>query len=123
MLLLPPISSGLSARDSLLRLIDLDPDSRISASEMAHAPDVLRSLDRNHDGKVTLNECLVAGDANQTRQRPSEIPIFEVLDTNRDGELSPNEIANATAALNALDRNADGWLTRPEVDEGTRHRN
>jgi hypothetical protein len=37
------------------------------------------------------------------------------LDTNKDGELDADEIANASASLLKLDANADGKLTREEL--------
>jgi hypothetical protein len=43
-------------------------------------------------------------------------PIMAALDTNRDGELSPEEIRNAAAALKSLDHNHDGTLDRSELE-------
>jgi Ca2+-binding EF-hand superfamily protein len=37
-------------------------------------------------------------------------PLFQALDTDKDGELSAAEIANAPAALKTLDKNKDGKL-------------
>jgi hypothetical protein len=48
-------------------------------------------------------------------KRPPPQPLQKALDTNRDGELSPDEISNSTAALEALDKNGDGALTRKEL--------
>ena len=42
-------------------------------------------------------------------------PIIAVLDVNRDGVISADEIANASKALKKLDRNGDGELTRDEL--------
>lgn len=42
-------------------------------------------------------------------------PLLVALDTNRDGELSAEEIAGASKALASLDKNADGKLTRDEL--------
>lgn len=42
-------------------------------------------------------------------------PIVRALDADKNGELSSAEIANAPAALRALDINADGNLTRDEL--------
>ena len=37
------------------------------------------------------------------------------LDTNKDGELSSDEIEHAAKALRALDKNNDGKITRDEL--------
>jgi hypothetical protein len=42
-------------------------------------------------------------------------PLFMALDTNGDGVLDAQEIANAPAALKKLDKNGDGRLTEDEV--------
>ncbi len=44
----------------------------------------------------------------------SPIPIFAALDPNGDAVIDEKEIANAVAALKALDKNGDGKLTRDE---------
>ncbi|QDT29577.1 EF-hand domain-containing protein [Gimesia panareensis] len=43
------------------------------------------------------------------------LPIFVVLDVNKDGELSKEEINNATAALQKLDKDKDGKLSQDEL--------
>jgi len=47
-------------------------------------------------------------------------PLMEAIDADKDGELSPEEIANAVAALKTLDKNDDGKLdsaeTRPNFE-------
>ena len=40
--------------------------------------------------------------------------MVAALDTNSDGVISKEEIANAPAALRSLDRNGDGRLTADE---------
>lgn len=42
-------------------------------------------------------------------------PVMLVLDTNHDGELSADEIANASVALLVLDQNGDGQLAHEEL--------
>jgi hypothetical protein len=42
-------------------------------------------------------------------------PLFAALDTNHDGVIDANEIANAPAALKKLDKNDDGKLTLREL--------
>lgn len=46
---------------------------------------------------------------------PRMNPLFAALDTNGDGVIDAQEIANATASLRKLDRNGDGQLTEDEV--------
>jgi hypothetical protein len=47
-------------------------------------------------------------------QRPPPPAIVAALDANHDGVIDAVEIANASAALKALDRNGDGKLTPDE---------
>jgi len=42
-------------------------------------------------------------------------PLIAALDTNHDGIIDSNEIANAPAVLKALDKNGDGKLTLDEL--------
>src|SRR4051794_12829909 len=42
-------------------------------------------------------------------------PAFQALDTDRDGAISPAEIAAAPNSLKTLDKNADGKLTEDEI--------
>jgi Ca2+-binding EF-hand superfamily protein len=48
------------------------------------------------------------------RHHHSPLPIVSVLDTNHDGIIDSNEIANASTALLTLDKNGDGQLTADE---------
>ena len=47
-------------------------------------------------------------------RRPPNL-LMEVLDTNHDGILSAEEIANAPASLKTLDKNGDGQLSEDEL--------
>ncbi|HUA66457.1 MAG TPA: hypothetical protein VME24_11455 [Alphaproteobacteria bacterium] len=46
--------------------------------------------------------------------RPPPLPLAMALDTNHDGIIDSNEIANASAELLTLDKNGDGQLTKDE---------
>lgn len=46
--------------------------------------------------------------------RPPQLPIITALDTNHNGVIDSNEIANASAELLTLDKNGDGKLTADE---------
>lgn len=49
------------------------------------------------------------------RGRMRVSPLMQALDTNHDGELSAEEIANAPQALKSLDKNGDGKLSAEEL--------
>lgn len=49
------------------------------------------------------------------RRMPPPSLLMEALDTNHDGIIDSNEIANASAALKKLDKNGDGKLTPDEL--------
>lgn len=42
-------------------------------------------------------------------------PVIQALDTDKDGEISADEIAKAPAALKTLDKNGDGKLSAEEL--------
>jgi len=43
------------------------------------------------------------------------LPVLQALDTNQDGEISADEIANAVKALKSLDKDGNGKLTMEEL--------
>ncbi len=49
------------------------------------------------------------------KKRPPHNPLMAALDTNRDGELSADEIARAPQSLLELDQNHDGKIDRQEL--------
>jgi hypothetical protein len=109
----------------VLAALDADGDLTISAAEIANAPAALRQLDRNHDGKLSAEECgfLPPGDftgpprllAPHRGAFMRDNPVLAALDTDHDGEISAAEIANSPAALMALDLDHDGNLSPYEV--------
>jgi hypothetical protein len=50
----------------------------------------------------------------EERPRPPH-PVMDALDADHNGEISEEEINNATAALKSLDKNSDGKLTDDEI--------
>ena len=56
----------------------------------------------------------VPASAQPGRGRPSE-PLMMVLDKNKDGELSPAELKDASKTLKELDKNKDGEIVRDEI--------
>jgi len=109
----------------VLAALDADGDLTISAAEIANAPAALRTLDRNHDGKLSAEECgfLPPGDfigpprllAPHRGAFMRDNPVLAALDTDRNGEISAAAIANSAAALLALDLDHNGSLSAYEV--------
>ena len=108
----------------VLRTLDADGDHIISAAEIANAPAALRSLDRNHDGKLSPEECGqsfadIPANAQFLKHARVEFmrfhPVLAALDTDHDGEISASEIQNAAEALKTMDTSGDGKLTQEEV--------
>jgi hypothetical protein len=147
-----------------IHALDTDEDGILSADEIKGAPESLKKLDKNGDGKLTPDEYLPPrpggpredgagagkpagpkdgerpktgprdgenkrpgkkdGDVpagkekagtgkppgeGERRQSPPP-PLLEALDTDHDGVISAEEIANSSEALAKLDKNNDGQL-------------
>jgi hypothetical protein len=110
----------------VLGALDTDHDNVISAAEIDNAPAALRTLDKNHDGKLSAEECgqrfgtsTASLDAAFVKNAQLVFmkfhPALAALDSNHDGEISASEIRNAAAALRTLDLNHDGKLTEDEL--------
>lgn len=123
----------------IIMALDTNHDGVISADEIANAANALKALDKNGDGQLTKDEFMPPrpprrdGDTNgpaggppppdgqsdngqgQARPQHPVPPIIAALDTNGDGIISADEIANASASLLKLDKNGDGQLTRDEL--------
>jgi hypothetical protein len=84
----------------------------IDANEIANAAASLKSLDRNHDGKLEPDEYLTAADRANNFYKLFRIVM--VLQPDANGVIGSNEIANAAALLKQLDMNGDGKLTPDE---------
>jgi len=117
-------------------VLDKNGDRVIAAEEIANAPEALKQLDKNGDGKLTPDEYRLprgqkrgAGAGRQAQQgtstgakigniageRPRPLsPIFAALDANGDRVIEAQETANASEALKTLDKNGDGKVTPDE---------
>jgi hypothetical protein len=114
----PPVSTYFKLF-LVLSALDTDRDNVISAVEIAHSPAALAKLDKNHDGKLSAEEC---GAGNRARLVFMRIhPVLAALDADHDGEISASEIKHAPAALLTLDKNGDGQLTEDELLPGPTH--
>ena len=115
--------------DPLTALLDKNEDGKLSAGEIKRAPKALLKLDENDDDSISSDELKPEEPKKSRRQRrkerdgeeqpprppqPQNSPLMEALDTNEDGELSKEEIANAIKSLTALDIDRDGKLSQEE---------
>lgn len=110
--------------DLVLSTLDMDHDKTISSEELATAPSVLESLDKNKDGSLTEDEVAAAAPAGggQGRRRGGTIRMMKAhsaMDADGNGTLDAAEIKNATVALRKIDGNRDSKLTEDEV--GMKH--
>jgi Ca2+-binding EF-hand superfamily protein len=108
----------------VLEALDADHDLAISAQEIVNAPTALRQLDRNHDGKLSPEECgFFIGsstlDAKFIAWMRGDFmrfhPVLAALDSDHNGEISAEEIRNSAQSLRRLDIDGDGVLSPPEV--------
>ena len=73
------------------------------------------ALAQQTSGPVPHNPEHPAAPVHQAHAIPHQtIPTIAALDADRNGEISAEEIANASAALQKLDANNDGKLSRDE---------
>lgn len=107
----------------IVAAIDTNRDGILDATEVGNSAAALGALDTNNDGVLTRDELMLKGGrgpgrpdgASEGRPGPGRPPFVGGLDANEDGTLDATEIANAPTILAALDRNADGSVTRDEM--------
>lgn len=114
--------------DPLFAALDTDGDGMLGARELHGSQDLLKSLDRNDDGRVESDEipdAMVVGFVRGTPLRDSELfaiasspaeterpspEWFTAMDTNRDGEISQREFLGTSDQFQQLHRDADGYV-------------
>lgn len=119
----------------VLAALDADSDGELSASEIENASKALHRLDKNGDGKLTLDEMRPDPRAMANamgRQGDGEGPMgpqggpalmlrmFKSRDANDDGKLSGDEIPEPMRdRMERIDQNGDGAISRDEVERAT----
>ena len=121
----PPQGQPLQPVNPLLAALDKNRDGEISAEELKSASQEVGKLDRNGDGKIDRQELRQPlpqgnrgpqnGPQNGPQARPMLPPVFIALDADHDGEITAEELANATTTLKTLDKDGDGVLSPMEL--------
>jgi Ca2+-binding EF-hand superfamily protein len=109
------------------RLADIDNKGYLKVGDPNVRARVIQQLlpvaDRDRDGKVTLAEMTAL--ANLLELAPAALvnltaaeqgrTLFQLLDTNRDGQLSLYELRTAWDRLAPLDKDGDGFVSKEEI--------
>ncbi len=100
--------------------MDLDQDGRISEQEMAeHRAARFDRADGNGDGLISEAEFMAA---RQARGEERARRIFTFMDSNGDGALSLEEVAQRRPVFAQLDVDGDGSLTLEELRAARPHK-
>jgi Ca2+-binding EF-hand superfamily protein len=114
----PALPAAQTRTDQIFRRLDRNRDGRLSPDEIESAPEVLRSLDQDWNGKVTAEECGLLHATVAAQQRAAG--AFGILDQDGNGELSEAETARASATLRVFARDRDGSIALSAINERTR---
>lgn len=100
----------------VLQALDADHDGTLSAVEIANAPKVLKTLDKNGDGQLDSLEYLPSQTNPADADPEALVARLMVLDRNGDGILTVDEIPDRLKPLmDKADTNHDGKLTADEL--------
>lgn len=120
----------------IFEALNTDGDDKLSADEIKAASEALRTLDSDGDGTISKDELRPkppeaadgegpppAGNGEAVRPPRGPVPpLMAVLDTDRDRELSTEEMDAAPESLAKLDKNEDGEITPRELHPPRRPR-
>ena len=99
-------------------LLDSDRNGELSSEEITAAADVLRKLDRNSDGKLTLNELPRPPFMRPGGEQNREEVMCRLggMDRNNDGKITKEELPERMQEnFSKMDTNGDGSLDREEL--------
>lgn len=127
------------APPAFIGALDANHDGVVDADELANASAALKKLDKDGDGQLSIQELMAPpprpdgtngapdgkrgprpdgpppGGGSGGKNHPPLPPVIAALDANHDGVIDASELAGASAALKALDKNGDGQLTQDEI--------
>jgi len=99
--------------DFVFVLIEMSDCDECCAEELQVVYDALRTMDRNHDGKITAEELKGARESLVQKRITG---IFDELDTNKDGKISREEARGMIRHhFSDLDADKDGFVSRDEL--------
>jgi Ca2+-binding EF-hand superfamily protein len=108
--------------------LDANQDGVITKDEAASAQRIAKNfdeLDADHDGMITQDEMRAAAEARREEMKEAVAARFKAADTNADGLLSKDEATAGMPRLanhfDRLDANRDGQLTPEELANARHH--
>lgn len=109
----------------LFTALDTNKDGKLSRAELSAAADVIKSLDKDQDGMLSLAECAPTGGHGHghggARPTPEEeaqdnVETLMAFDKNGDQRLTAEELPERLSDLiQKADSNGDGQLTKQEL--------
>jgi Ca2+-binding EF-hand superfamily protein len=124
----PRRAPGGPMRSPAMRVLDIDKDGALSATEIQQAAANLAKLDQNQDGKLTEDELRPAGGPAQANreggrgpgQRRDLVGMLMQFDKDGDGSVSKAEVPERMQGIfDRADANTDGLLTRDELTQAS----